>query len=726
MSAVLGQVSRSLGAFEWDQHIADYGATAVVDDFPVALRAQQLRQRADRLLREEPDLREHPAGRQAILDELEKRRKALAAEVNKEIIAVEAAVHAARRRTTEWGAILAGTGGLVVVILLAFNQSSIAVFRDWRLLWYNVFLVGLAAPFLVTLFLQSLAVSWRRASVNAAESRLDQRLDIEIPALIRQIMHEWDSDERIWSSHLRSEVAPAMVELDMADTVSSATLKKLKHFIATHHTSAIGIAGTRGAGKTTLMEQLRYDPELSSLSVRIPAPVYYDAHELLRLIHTRLARSVLGEREQDRLRPRMVPRIKHLLRPLGKVTAVIFILAILISLWLFEQDKLSWQSNEDAGFHVGILSLLAICGLSVIGGVLLSKAWRALRRRSELLAEPSTVRELAIQQLEFLHWSIETQQTAKAGLDLEKFTAEREYQFSRRERDVTHAESVDLLRDFLHDLARLSSRRLVLVCIDELDKISDPKHSVDMINGIKDLFHIPGVHFVVSVSTDAMHRFAARGVPLRDVFDSSFDIIVSTRRLSLRESRLLISRRAIDFCVPAVMFCHAWSGGHARDLIRTARACVETGAASDTNIGVDHLAETILRDDVREVVDAAIEKLEAAASPDGVNKLLALREVIEGPNPFSLANVELPSVADLATSAESEALVNALTPYIRLAEMTRAFFVQSRAPSEWQADSTEVIVEQLASIRSVLATRPQEALLLLEEVAGSVVQKQLI
>jgi hypothetical protein len=122
------------------------------------------------------------------------------------------------------------------------------------------------------------------------------------------------------------------------------------------------------------------------------------------------------------------------------------------------------------------------------------------------------------------------------------------------------------------------------------------------------------------------------------------------------------------------------------------------------------------------VVDAAIEKLGTAASPGDVYKLLALREAIKGPNPFSMAAVELPSAADVTTSAESEALVNALTPYIRLAGLTHAFFIQARTQKEWQANSTEVIVVQLASIRSVLATRPQEALRLIEEVEGSVLQ----
>jgi hypothetical protein len=524
----------------------------------------------------------------------------------------------------------------------------------------------------------------------------------------------------VWSSRFRAETAPALVELDVADTISSATLRQLKRFIETHVTSAIGIAGPRGAGKTTLMEQLCYDRDLNSLNVRVSAPVYYDAHQLVRLIHTRLARSMLSPRQLDRLRPTVLPRIRQLLWQLAKVAAVVICLAVLVSLWLWEQDNYT-----SLPFHVGALSLLAICGLSFAALVLAFIAWRTLRRRSEALAEPSTVSELARQQLELLRWSVDTQQTAKAGIDLERLTAERETQVTRHERVLTHAESVDLLRDFLLDLARLSARPVVLVCIDELDKMSDPNKAVEMINGIKDLFHIPGVHFVVSVSTDALHRFAARGVPVRDVFDSSFDTIVNMRRLSAKESRLVISRRATDFCTPAVLFCHAWSGGHARDLIRTARACVDVRADSGTDVDLADLVEAVLRQDVSEVIDAAIEKLIGGQSAPKFDQLMALREAMAHPDPFNTAAAELldlrkamaqdPFSAAAAESPdESEALANALHPYLRLAEATRTFFGTPRSPEEWKDVATEAMVEQLAAIRCVLAPRPYEAIRLLE------------
>src|SRR5262249_11843897 len=152
----------------------------------------------------------------------------------------------------------------------------------------------------------------------------------------------------------------------------------------------------------------------------------------------------------------------------------------------------------------------------------------------------------------------------------------------RTERELTHAETVQALRQFIDQLVALSDRSVV-ICVDELDKLARPEDAIDAINGIKDLFHLPKTHFVLSVSTDAMHNFAARGVPIRDVFDSAFDTIVPVRPLTIDESRTLISRRARDFSAAVALFCHAWSGGHARDLIRTSRSCVDFRRALGTD-----------------------------------------------------------------------------------------------------------------------------------------------
>ncbi|MEJ3746660.1 hypothetical protein WEI85_25635 [Actinomycetes bacterium KLBMP 9797] len=76
---------------------------------------------------------------------------------------------------------------------------------------------------------------------------------------------------------------------------------------------------------------------------------------------------------------------------------------------------------------------------------------------------------------------------------------------------------------------------------------------------------------------EALLSFAAQGVPLRDVFDSSFDAVISMPPLTFQECDDLVVRRASEVTSTAILFCYAWSGGNARDLIRSARHCVDTG-----------------------------------------------------------------------------------------------------------------------------------------------------
>jgi putative protein kinase ArgK-like GTPase of G3E family len=48
-------------------------------------------------------------------------------------------------------------------------------------------------------------------------------------------------------------------------------------FIRNHETSAIGIAGPRGAGKSTLMEAVRNAEDLVTHHVLLTAPVKYES-----------------------------------------------------------------------------------------------------------------------------------------------------------------------------------------------------------------------------------------------------------------------------------------------------------------------------------------------------------------------------------------------------------------------------------------------------------------
>src|SRR5262249_19993370 len=125
--------------------------------------------------------------------------------------------------------------------------------------------------------------------VSLERSSMWRIVEAEVEALVRQVTTELESAEDRWSNEFTATEAPALVELDANDAVPTRTRNEILGFIGNHQTSAIGIAGPRGAGKSTLMNQLRFDPKTPTLAVYVPAPVYYDPNEFTRLIHTELA-----------------------------------------------------------------------------------------------------------------------------------------------------------------------------------------------------------------------------------------------------------------------------------------------------------------------------------------------------------------------------------------------------------------------------------------------------
>jgi hypothetical protein len=334
-------------------------------------------------------------------------------------------------------------------------------------------------------------------------------------------------------------------------------------------------------------------------------------------------------------------------------------------------------------------------------------------------SRPTDIRNMGRRELEVLRKVTETQTTQGAKAALGKFEISHQQQLKTTLSTLSHAENVANLRDFCERLTYFSEQP-VLICVDELDKMARPEDAVATVNGIKDLMHVPGVHFVVCVSTDAMHQFAVRGVPLRDVFDSTFDAVIEVRQLSLDESRQILRRRTTNFSMPAVMFCHAWSGGVARDLIRTARECVDVRKGMGRAVPVGELVKAVVRSDLIEVLNAAVAKLRAA------DELVISRALYSAYHGFRAGTGPLDESISKALAViqqgeigkadgEAGAVVHALPQLLELAARVVAIFAVSRTSEEWKNEGLSADVERLAAVRSALNVHPDAATMLLEE-----------
>lgn len=143
--------------------------------------------------------------------------------------------------------------------------------------------------------------------------------------------------------------------------------------------------------------------------------------------------------------------------------------------------------------------------------------------------------------------------------------------YSRNQRSLP--ELVGEFRDFLRDVATEYGR--VTICIDELDKMESDDKAHLFLNEIKAVFGVPKAFFLISVSENAISAFERRGLPFRDVFDSSFDAIIHVDYLNLDESKDLLKRRTTRLAEPFLCLCHCMSGGLPRDLIRACREMLD-------------------------------------------------------------------------------------------------------------------------------------------------------
>jgi hypothetical protein len=314
--------------------------------------------------------------------------------------------------------------------------------------------------------------------------------------------------------------------------------------------------------------------------------------------------------------------------------------------------------------------------------------------------------------LDLIGMSRTDQWNTAVGLSGKGAAIQRQRQITLTEREPTHPELTAAFAAYLETYRRLGGKRII-IAIDELDKIAETDDAIGVINNLKELFHLPNTHFVVSVSEDALARFAMRGVPFRDVFDSAFDEIVQLQPPSPEEAWKLLAYRAGGFPISIALFCYAWSGGLPRDLIRTARACVDIRRQLGHPATIAELAAPVIRQDVKAAVDAALNASLEIDSDQGVEFLLELRRKVDTELiPLDTLLRDAQPDIDLTARINDPHAVDfrRLILYIELGVVVSEFFANNiDTMITSQFNETLNIVEMLARARSALAMYPSEA-----------------
>jgi hypothetical protein len=534
------------------------------------------------------------------------------------------------------------TSAIALGLLLGVEYSSSArlMSRDAVL---ALFVLAGFLSVLLTLLIWPLTL--RINSLDSQSARTARRVDGEIVKDFEAIASVLSVELQRTGTDpmLQLTAAPTLIELESARVQPFASFKGVIGFLQSHRTSAVGIGGRRGVGKTALLRWMKYELEPKWIVLHVPAPAVYDAADFVRMIFAMTAKEVI-EKHSTVLRE-------------GWFTAFI--------------DPFR-RSGTD--------------------------------RR---------IGKLSQQALDSITGSRSDQRTTTTGIAGKGIAWQRGRQYTWTQRERSHPELIAAFKEYLEQY-RLAGGRPIAIAIDELDKLAEASEAIAAVNSLKDLFHIPNTHFVVSVSEDALHRFAMRGVPFRDVFDSAFDTIVKLQGPSPYETQEMLARRSEGlqgFPMPVVLLCYAWSGGIPRDIIRAARACVNIRNLMGRPVGVAELAPQIVRRDLADVVDdaltASLEKNNAA----DIDGLLALQHQFRDDSSSLEAALDACSFDEAACRESVDAVaLRRLSVYADIGAAILRYFSQDIcdllvAPSE----RALAIVEDLARAKAALAIYPTEA-----------------
>lgn len=515
-----------------------------------------------------------------------------------------------------------------------------------------------------------------------------QDLDAVVKDQISTLINERNKRLHAYETPFDTTEAPRLVELDTPPVEIGKAFRDLSSFIQGHDTSALGISGRRGAGKSTVLQRLCLNLKGYTGAV-ITAPTEYASSDFVRHVHAEVAKQVLLSEGGSDAGPRYRSPVAQQRLAIGGILAYGGIALIVLNI-----IHAKWLSSLNGWGVAGLV------GLVVGAYIALPSLDRQRMSGFGIVRGSSQLGGIAAEELVRLRWARTVEQSSTNSFASLNFGVEDEEKVAMAERDRSYPERV---ADFKSFIARCRAERpelKIIVAIDELDKLPNDTSVVRLINGLKDMFHLPGVHFVITVSEDALESFSARGVPIRDAFDSAFDTILSTEQLSAQDSELLLRSRAIGFPYTAVLLCHALSGGLPRELIRVARGCVLSRNSAGKPLPIKELADARVHNEITSILNVATDQASAANDQDAVIALAKLKKRVRDENCdllpalCALASSDAfkvtPSAADdkspPATVDKWKKMSRALPTYLLCLHTAREYFENAESQGTWQAD----------------------------------------
>jgi hypothetical protein len=513
-------------------------------------------------------------------------------------------------------------------LIPTYRSAGSVVFLEFTLA-LGMTLIVAAHTFIISL------VSRRTAELEDRLNKRTERYRIRLQNVVAQELRLAIPSLNLSGTQIEFEHTPALVELAFAEIVSTTAVKEVEDFVTTHTASALGLSAPRGAGKTTILRHLTRLQD-NTISVYVPAPVRYEPNELLARIFEDLATKYLGENwEQKNLRSNQQ----------AVLLTSAFSFYVGVGIFVLGIKHLYAKTNvyEWIGSAVAAASIYFLMRIMVQIRPEPAKGRQLNPIQGQSRVSDISARRQARRILVGSRWQQQKSSSRTFGSApwSGALNASRQDTLTLNQREIGRARLVKEFQDFVLLILRNRSIDRIVIAIDELDKLSDPADAISVVSELKDILHFEGTHVLVSVSEDALDRFIARGMPKRDVFDSSFDEIIELPALPPEEAVLILQSRATGFPRSWAVICYALSGGNTRDLLRYARRCVSlyrVGKGATTDALLERLINEVAEERVRSVLRASgvlarltehgRRELEAISSKDGGEKLYQLKAFV--------------------------------------------------------------------------------------------------
>jgi hypothetical protein len=359
--------------------------------------------------------------------------------------------------------------------------------------------------------------------------------------------------------------------------------ERLRHYIDETNGSVIGISGVRGSGKTTVMDKLiDFYKSGNYFTLKITSPTGYDEEKFFITIFKRLCENVSNKLEKELgIKPEIEERVKkerwkYVPLYILLVILPLIILIIWVLSYYFTIPDTSVILSSPPPIEQILISYIVIVPFIIL---LIRFFSSPLIRSGNKKKVGLYLKTLEILEALKYEKTLSYEAEAKVGV-VKQLSAAFKSGKELKTREISLPGLTSMYRDYVDDvlntfeIAVFKENKIfypkgkLIICIDELDKITDPEDVKKLLRGIKGVIFQPNCYYFISISEDAVRSFKTRISTSRDMIESTFDEIIYLDRINLSVGEEIVKKWYPNKDIISIGIMIVYSGGIPRELIR--------------------------------------------------------------------------------------------------------------------------------------------------------------